>query len=402
MKTHAHTSNTYIGAHIERVEDYRFLRGEGQYLDDISRDGQWHAAFVRSSIAHGRIRSIDASAALAMPGVHAVITAADIEGDIPTIPFRRPNPTIGPYAQPVIARDKVRYFGEPVAMVLADTPELAEDALAGVVVDIEAFPAIIDRESAMADKILLFEDTGTNVPTVFNADKGDVEAAFASADYVIRDQFATQRQTALPMETRGLLAEWDARNGRLSVSGAAKLPFFNRGTMAKMMNLPDEAVDYIELDVGGGFGARGEFYPEDFLVAFGARKFGHPVKWIEDRREHLMAIGHSREASCDVELAFKKDGTLVGMRGSLYINIGAYVRPNGMTPVRNAAQFMSGPYRIPAIHLDAYACVTNKTPAGTYRGPGRYEGCLFIERLMDQAANALGVDRLEIRRRNLL
>ncbi|MDO9440213.1 MAG: xanthine dehydrogenase family protein molybdopterin-binding subunit [Beijerinckiaceae bacterium] len=402
MKTHAHTSNTYIGAHIERVEDYRFLRGEGQYLDDISRDGQWHAAFVRSSIAHGRIRSIDASAALAMPGVHAVITAADIEGDIPTIPFRRPNPTIGPYAQPVIARDKVRYFGEPVAMVLADTPELAEDALAGVVVDIEAFPAIIDRESAMADKILLFEDTGTNVPTVFNADKGDVEAAFASADYVIRDQFATQRQTALPMETRGLLAEWDARNGRLSVSGAAKLPFFNRGTMAKMMNLPDEAVDYIELDVGGGFGARGEFYPEDFLVAFGARKFGHPVKWIEDRREHLMAIGHSREASCDVELAFKKDGTLVGMRGSLYINIGAYVRPNGMTPVRNAAQFMSGPYRIPAIHLDAYACVTNKTPAGTYRGPGRYEGCFFIERLMDQAANALGVDRLEIRRRNLL
>lgn len=402
MKTHAHTSNTYIGAHIERVEDYRFLRGEGQYLDDVSRDGQWHAAFVRSSVAHGRIRSIDASAALAMPGVHAVVTASDIEGEIPTIPFRRPNPTIGPYAQPVIARDKVRYFGEPLAMVLADTPELAEDALAGVMVDIEALPAIIDRESAMADKILLFEQTGTNIPTVFNADKGDVEAAFASADYVIRDQFATQRQTALPMETRGLLAEWDATTGRLSVSGAAKLPFFNRTTMAKMMNLPDEAVDYIELDVGGGFGARGEFYPEDFLVAFGARTFGHPVKWIEDRREHLMAIGHSREASCDVELAFKKDGTIVGMRGALYINIGAYVRPNGMTPVRNAAQFMSGPYRIPAIHLDAYACVTNKTPAGTYRGPGRYEGCFFIERLMDQAAGALGIDRLDIRRRNLL
>ena len=404
MKPHSnpHASNSYIGAHIERVEDYRFLRGEGQYLDDISRDGQWHAAFVRSSVAHGRIRSIDASAALAMPGVRAVVTAADIEGEIPTIPFRRPNPTIGPYAQPVIARDKVRYFGEPVAMVLADTPELAEDALQGVTIDIEALPAIVDREGAMADKVLLFEHTGTNVPTVFNADKGDVDAAFASADYVIRDQFATQRQTALPMETRGLLAEWDAQLGRLSVSGAAKLPFFNRGTMAKMMNLPDEAVDYIELDVGGGFGARGEFYPEDYLVALGARKYGHPVKWIEDRREHLMAIGHSREASCDVELAFKKDGTIVGMRGDLYINIGAYVRPNGMTPVRNAAQFMSGPYRIPAIHLDAYACVSNKTPAGTYRGPGRYEGCFFIERLMDQAASALGIDRLDIRRRNLL
>lgn len=397
-----HTQNSYIGAHIERVEDYRFLRGEGQYLDDISRPGQWHAAFLRSPVAHGRIRNIDASAALAMPGVRAVITARDIEGDIPTIPFRRPNPTIGPYAQPIIARDKVRYYGEPVAMVLADSAEVAEDALAAIVLDIEALPPVVEREAAMSDKVLLFEDVKTNTPTVFNADKGDAEAAFAAADYVIRDQFYTQRQTALPMETRGLLAEWDAKLGKLSVSGAAKLPFFNRKAMAKMMNLPEEAVDYIELDVGGGFGARGEFYPEDYLVAFGARKFGHPVKWIEDRREHLMAIGHSRECSSDVELAFRKDGVILGMRGSLYINIGAYVRPNGMTPVRNAAQFMSGPYRVPAIHLDAYAFVSNKTPAGTYRGPGRYEGCFFIERLMDQAAAGLGIDRLEIRRRNLI
>ena len=398
----AHTSNTYIGAHIERVEDYRFLRGEGQYLDDISREGQWHAAFARSQIAHGVIKSIDVTKALAMPGVRAVVTAADIEGEIPTIPFRRPNPTIGPYAQPIIARGKVRYFGEPVAMVLADSPELAEDALQGVVMDIEPLPVIIDCKSAMADKSLLFDVTGSNLASIFNADKGDVDAAFAKADYVIRDQFATQRQTALPMETRGLLAEWDAKLGRLTVSGAAKLPFFNRTTMAAMMKLPEEAVDYIELDVGGGFGARGEFYPEDFLVAFGARKFNRPVKWIEDRREHLMAIGHSREASCDVELAFSKDGVMLGMRGDLFINIGAYVRPNGMTPVRNAAQFMSGPYRLPAIHLSAYACVTNKTPAGTYRGPGRYEGNFFIERLIDQAADALGIDRLDIRRRNLL
>ncbi len=401
-QAHSHTSNTYIGAHIERVEDYRFLRGEGTYLDDIARDGQWHAAFVRSAVGHGIIRKIDPSAALAMPGVHAVITADDIGAELPTIPFRRPNPTIGPYAQPIIARGRVRYFGEPLAMVLADTPELAEDALQAIHVDIEQLPAVVDCQTARADKVKLFENTPSNVASVFNAEKGDVDAAFKSAHYVIRDQFSTQRQTALPMETRGLLAEWDAKLGRLTVSGAAKLPFFNRAAMAKMMNLPETAVDYIELDVGGGFGARGEFYPEDFLVAFGARKFGRPVKWIEDRREHLMAIGHSREASCDVELAFAKDGTLLGMRGDLFINIGAYVRPNGMTPVRNAAQFMSGPYRIPAIKIEAYACVTNKTPAGTYRGPGRYEGSYFIERLIDQAAGALGIDRLEIRRRNLL
>ncbi len=182
----------------------------------------------------------------------------------------------------------------------------------------------------------------------------------------------------------------------------AKLPFFNRKTMAQMMSLPETSVDYIEVDVGGGFGARGEFYPEDFLVALAARKFDHPIKWIEDRREHLTAIGHARECDCDVELAFRSDGTLLGMRGDLFTNIGAYVRPNGMTPVRNAAQFMSGPYRIPAIGLLSHAYVSNKTPAGTYRGPGRYEGCFFIERLMDMAAARLGLDRLELRRRNLL
>ena len=396
------TSNTYIGSHIERVEDYRFLRGEGEFLDDVNREDQWHAAFLRSSVGHGVLKKIDASNALAMKGVHAVVTALDLVGDIPTIPFRRPNPTIGPYAQPIIAHGKVRYFGEPVAMVLAESAALAEDALQEIALDIEQLPAVVDRDTAMADQILLFEATGTNVASVFHAEKGDADAAFKQAEYILRETFSTQRQTALPMESRGLLAEWDARAGRLSVTGAAKLPFFNRRAMAKMMGLPEEAVDYIEVDVGGGFGARGEFYPEDFLVAFGARKFGRPVKWIEDRREHLMAIGHARECSCDVELALRKDGTILGLRGDLYANIGAYVRPNGMTPVRNAAQFMTGPYRTPSIRLEAHAFVSNKTPAGTYRGPGRYEGCFFMERLIDMAADALGLDQLDIRRRNLL
>ena len=396
------TVNTYIGSPVERVEDYRFLRGEGQYVGDLVREGQWHAAFVRSPVGHGVIRSIDCSAALAWPGVKAVLTAADIEGEIPRIPFRRPNPTIGPYAQPIIASGKVRYFGEPVAVILAETAEIAEDALAAIVLDIEQLPAAIDRQTSMSDAVVLFDHPGSNIATVFHANKGEVEPAFAAADVTVRGQFSTQRQTALPMETRGLLAEWDPQSNHLTVYGAAKLPFFNRKTMADLMGLPETAVDYIEVDVGGGFGARGEFYPEDFLVAFAARKFHKPIRWIEDRREHLTAIGHSREAECDVELAFSKDGTLLGMRGDLFVNVGAYVRPNGMTPVRNAAQFMSGPYRIPAIHLQAHAYVSNKTPAGTYRGPGRYEGSFFIERLMDLAAARLGMDRLALRRRNLV
>ncbi len=395
-------ANTYVGGHVERVEDQRFLTGAGQYLDDLEREGLWHAAVFRSSVGHGRIASLDASAALAMPGVRAVLTAADIEGDVPTIPFRRPNPTIGPYAQPIIARDKVRYFGEPIALVLADGPELAEDALAAIHVDIEPLPAIVTRAAAVANQTLLFETMPSNVASVFVADKGDADAAFRDAHCIVKDRFSTQRQTALPMETRGLLAEWDASARRLRVYGAAKLPFFNRKTMAAMMKLPETAVDYIELDVGGGFGARGEFYPEDYLVGLAARLYGHPVKWLEDRREHFMSIAHAREAEADVELALDEDGTLLGMRGALYVDVGAYVRPNGMTPVRNAAQFMSGPYRLPNIHLEAHAYVSNKTPAGTYRGPGRYEGCFFIERLMEMAAQKLGMDRLALRRRNLL
>jgi carbon-monoxide dehydrogenase large subunit len=394
--------NTFIGSPVERVEDLRFLRGRGQYLDDLSRAGQWHAAIVRSPVAHGRIRSIDTAAALAMPGVHAVLTAPDIGWPIPTIPFRRPNPTTAPYAQPVIADAIVRYVGEPLGVVLADAAALAEDAAGAIVLAIDHLPAVTDRRASAQGNVLLFEATGSNRAALITASKGDVASAFRAAAHIRRETFRTQRLSAMPMETRGLLAEWDAAAGKLQVSGAAKLPFFNRRAMAQMMGLAEEAVDYLEFDVGGGFGARGEFYPEDFLVAFAARKFGRPIKWVEDRREHFMAIAHSRETECEIEMAFDRDGTILGLRGDIYVDIGAYVRPNGMTPVRNAAQFTSGPYRIPNIHLDAHALVSNKTPAGTYRGPGRFEGCFFCERMLDMAANELGLDRLAIRRRNLI
>jgi carbon-monoxide dehydrogenase large subunit len=392
--------NTYVGAPIERIEDLRFLRGRGCYVDDLVRDTQWHAAIVRSPLAHGTLRGIDATAA--MPGVRAVVTAADLGATIPTIPFRRPNPTIAPYAQPVIARDVVRYVGEPVAMVLADRPELAEDAAQAVLLDIAPRPVVADHTASAAGDILLFGDTPTNRASLFTAQSGDAASAFATAPYRRRERFAVQRHTALPMETRGLLAEWDANAGRMTVSGAAKLPFFNRRVLAGMLGLAEDAVDYVEFDVGGGFGARGEFYPEDFLVAFAARRFGHPIKWVEDRREHLMAIAHAREMACDIEMAFGRDGTILAVRGDVYVDIGAYVRPNGMTPVRNVAQFLVGPYRVAHMDIRAHALVSNKTPAGTYRGPGRFEACFFCERLIDIAADELNLDRRDIRRRNLI
>src|ERR1700730_2099600 len=285
----AQRPNTYVGAPIERIEDLRFLRGRGCFLDDLSRPGQWHAAFVRSSLAHGNIRKIDVGGALAMRGVRAVVTGVDIGQEIPIIPFRRPNPTIAPYAQPVIATTVVRYVGEPVVMVLADAPELAEDAALAVELDIAPLQVVADRRTSVAGDTLLFPGTASNRATTFTPAIGDVEAAFRDAPYTRRESFRVQRQTAFPMETRGLLAEWDGE--RLTMSGAAKLPFFNRPSLAAMMGLPETAVDYIEYDVGGGFGARGEFYPEDFLCAFAARRYGHPIKWVEDRREHRKSSG---------------------------------------------------------------------------------------------------------------
>jgi carbon-monoxide dehydrogenase large subunit len=184
--------------------------------------------------------------------------------------------------------------------------------------------------------------------------------------------------------------------------GAAKVPFFNRRTVAAMLALPESAVDLIENDVGGGFGARGEFYPEDFLIPFTARRVKRPVMWIEDRREHLIAMNHARQMDCEVEIACKRDGTILGLRGDIFVDLGAYVRTNGLIAPRNVAQSFSGPYRIPNIHLDSAALVTNKTPAGTYRGPGRYEGNFFCERLVELAAKDLGIDSVEMRRRNLV
>jgi carbon-monoxide dehydrogenase large subunit len=295
----------------------------------------------------------------------------------------------------------VRYVGEPLAVVLAESAEVAEDALQEIFVEIDMLPAVTDWRESTAGRTLLFDGAG-NIASTFTAHVGDVAAVFRDAPYIRRECFHVQRHTALPMETRGLLAEWNAETGRLAMFGAAKLPFFNRRALAAMLGLPETSVDYIELDVGGGFGARGEFYPEDFLVAFAARKFGRPIKWIEDRREHFLSIAHAREMDAELEVACERDGRVLGMRGTIHVDIGAYVRPNGMTPVRNVAQFTAGPYRIPNLHFEAHAVVSNKVPAGTYRGPGRFEGNFFCERLFDLAARDLGLDRAEMRRMNLL
>jgi carbon-monoxide dehydrogenase large subunit len=397
------TVNSLIGSSIERVEDLRFLRGRGQYVDDVGREGLLHAAILRSAVAHGRIRTIDVSAALMLPGVHGVITAKDIGKRVPRVPMRlQPLPDFEPFAQPVIAETKVRYVGEAIALVLADSPAIAEDAVGLIEVDIEPLPAVPDRHASAKNESLLFEDAGRNLAIKFQALRGDAAAAFKDAPYVRRESFRVQRHFALPMEPRGLLADWDAVRGRLTIYGGAKVLFFNRRTLAQQMDLPESSIEIVENDVGGGFGARGEFYPEDFLIPFAARFAGRPVKWTEDRREHLMTVNHAREAECDIEIACRRDGTILGLRGHAYVDVGAYMRTNGAVGARNIAQFMSGPYRIPNIDIDVSLLLTNKTPVGTYRGPGRFETDFFRERLFEMVAQDLGLDRVEFRRRNLV
>jgi carbon-monoxide dehydrogenase large subunit len=302
----------------------------------------------------------------------------------------------------VLAVGKVRYVGEPVAVVVAADRYRAEDALARIAVEYAPLAAVVDTEAAASPRTLVHEAAGENVATRYRVARGDVAAAFAGADYRRAETFRTARQAPSPLETRGLVAEFDPEGRRLRLWGATKVTWFNRRQLAAAFGLAETDVELIEVDVGGGFGVRGELYPEDYLVPIASRRAGRPVKWIEDRREHLMACNHAREVVCALEIAAGKDGTILALRGKVTGDLGAYVRTNGGVPVARAAQYLPGPYRVPAFACEVEAVVTNKTPSGTYRGPGRFEANFFRERLLDMMAADLGLDPAEVRLRNLL
>jgi carbon-monoxide dehydrogenase large subunit len=390
-----------VGRSVERIEDERLLRGRGVFADDNHVPGLLHAAIFRSAVAHGHIRSLDVAAARALKGVHAVYTAADIakgtDGRIQQIPLRLAAiPELERFGQPVLAHGKVRYVGEPLAIVVADTPAIAEDALELIEVDIDSVPAVLDRHTGQGH---LFEDFGSNTAVTYTATKGDAGAA--KGPYVRRETFRVQRHSAVCLEPRGVVAIWDEAGPKLTVLGAAKIPFPNRRMLAAHMDLPEECVDMIEGDVGGGFGVRGTYHPEEFLIPFAARRLRRPVKWIEDRRENLLNSNHAREVEVELEIVCERDGTILALRGEAWVNVGAYLRTSTAVPTRNMAQFMSGPYRIPNIQMKSSMVFSNKCPIGTYRGPGRFEPDFCRERLFDMAARDLGIDRVEFRRRNL-
>ena len=353
---------------------------------------------VRSNFAHGRLRSIDTSAALAIKGVHAVWTAADV-ADIPPIDFRQVRlEGLEPYRQRLLATDRVRYVGEPVASIFAEDPYLAEDAADLVVVNIEELPVILHANEKPGE----FATGLSTEAGIVRKGYGDVDAAFRAADVVVAAALSIGRHSGVPLETRGAIARYDAVRDVLELHGAAKIPHLNRDQIARMLGRSAESVHLYEGHVGGGFGIRGELYPEDVLVCSAALRMRRPVKWIEDRREHLIAANHSRQQNHQVRAAVNRDGRVLAIEDEIFHDQGAYMRTHAATVPDLSAAMLPGPYRIPAYRAVAHIRLTNKTPCGTYRAPGRFESTFVRERLMDAIAAALDLDRLEIRRRNLI
>lgn len=391
-----------IGEPILRLEDARLLTGAGRYVDDVHLEGMLHAAIFRNVRPHGRLKSVDTAAAAALAGVVGVFTYLDFASALKPIRFRiAAMPGFENFLQLPLATEKVRYVGEPLAVVVAISPYIAEDAVSLISAEIEELPTVLNWADARDNQVLIHERAGANFSSI-QVGRGDAENAFKNAHYVRREHFSVQRHTAIPMESRGLVAHWNDAEQQLTVFGITKVPFFNRSTLASMLDLPESAVVMKVGDVGGGFGVRGEFYPEDYLIPALARKLNRPLKWVEDRREHFLATNHSRETICDLEIACDRDGTILGLRGEVTIDIGAYARGTGGTSPTRCAQFLPGPYRIPNYACKVNAYVSNKTPSGTYRGPGRFEANFFRERLIDIAAGDLGIDAADIRRRNFV
>jgi carbon-monoxide dehydrogenase large subunit len=396
-------AQTYIGAPIRRREDVRFLTGKATFVDDIKLPQMLHAAILRSPQAHARITAIETARARAIPGVVAVFTFQDIVSYAKPIPIRLyPLEGLERFLQYPLAHEKVRYVGEPVAMVVASSRYVAEDALDAMEVRYEPLPAVVRMPDARRDEVVLHEEHGTNLAAQYSVSVGDVDAAWQDAEYTRKATFAVHRHTGNPLETRGLVASYDAGRGELSVWGPTKVPHFNRNILASLLDMPEHKIHFIEPDVGGGFGIRGEFYPEDFLIPFAAMQVGQPVKWIEDRREHLQASNHSREVHCDIEIAARRDGTLLGMRAHVYGDMGAYIRTHGGLVPASTAAVLTGPYRIPAYQGTVSCVLTNKMGMGTFRAPGRYESCFMRERLLDMVAADLQLDPVALRLKNLV
>ena len=397
-------STRMIGEPVKRREDRRLLTGNASFIDDISLPNMAHAAVVRSEHAKAKIHSIDASQALALPGVLAVITHEDIGSANDPMPLLNEDKGfIAARQHQALAPGEVRFVGEAVALVVAENRYLAEDAAELVVVDYAPSPAAIDlMAAAQPGAPLVHDDTESNIACHTTNSAGDIDAAMAQADIVIREELRPERGAAQPIETRGCVAEFDPRSEQLTIWDTTQAAVSARGLIAAKLGMAEADVTVIAPDVGGGFGVKIMLvYPEELLIPFAARLLKRPVKWIEDRREHFLGSNHERLMVHRVELAATKDGTLLGLRDIYYYDTGAYC-PYGPINAECCQGIMPGLYKIPAVHTEYIAVYTNTQIISPYRGAGMPHGCFVMETMMNRLADEIGVDRVEIRRRNLI
>jgi carbon-monoxide dehydrogenase large subunit len=394
-----------FGARVKRVEDPALLSGRGRFVDDVKLPGMLHACFVRSPHAHARIRGIDASPARALPGVHAVLTADDLPASMATIrmPMLVPNPAIAAsLTQHCLARDEVCYVGQTIAVVLADSRYIAEDAIALVDVDYEVLPAVSDYRSAdkpNAPRVHLTLDN--NVASTFRMAYGDADAAFASAPHLFTEEIWQHRGGGMAMEARAVVANPDPTSGLLTVWSATQTPHICRRMLADLLDRDLETIRCIAPDVGGGFGPKAIFYAEEAVIPAAALKLRRPVKWTEDRREHFICATQERDQLWTVSIAVDDAGKILGVRGTLQHDTGAFV-PWGIIMPYIAAATMPGPYVIPNYALDIKVVLTNKVATTPVRGAGRPQAVFAMERLMDRVAHELKLDPAEVRFRNFI
>jgi aerobic carbon-monoxide dehydrogenase large subunit len=402
----------YVGRSLLRREDRRLLTGQGQFIADLVLPRMLHAFLVRSPVAHARIRSVELSRAGAAPGVVLALNGADLLQLLPPVPegqISMPSKWVSVIQhkflnpqQPLLAHDKVRHVGEAIAIIVAESRDQAEDAAERVIWDLEELPAVVDPEAALrADSPIVHDRFQTNLIGAFSVGRGDADTILARAPHRLRRRFYHHRYAAVPMECRGVVSAYDRRTNSATIWSSTQVVHWVRREAAALLGLSEARVRCIALDVGGGFGGKGHVYPEDLLITFLARQLGRPVRWIEERREHLMSATHSRDQLHDVEVGFDEDGRILALRDDYIVDCGAW-NPIGSGVAYNTAVHLTGPYKIENLAASGKIVVTNKVPNAPYRGAGRPEAAFAMERTIDLVAQTLGLEPAEVRRRNMI
>jgi carbon-monoxide dehydrogenase large subunit len=399
----------WIGRRVQRREDLPLIQGKGRFAADLTMPDMVHMAVLRSPHAHARLLGVDTSKARELPGVFDVLTSADLDG-IGEFPVLWQLPGQKASGIPVLARDKVRYVGEPVAAVVAVSRYVAEDALELIEADYDPLPTVVDVESALkAGAPVINEAWGDNVairhivPGIDATGKaGDIDGAFAAADAVVKARFKINRFSGVPLETRGLVASHDPLTHGLTLWSSSQVAHKQRTQLASVLGVPESSIRVMTPNLGGGFGVKWDCYPEDALVCLFSQRLQRPVKWIEDRREHLMGTVHAREQVQELEAAVARDGTILGIRGKIWADLGAHIHSVGIGPAWVTGVSLTGQYRIKNYYCEVIGVATNKVPSSTFRGFGGPEATFATERLIEKAARAVGLDPAEVRRKNFI